>query len=370
MIKYLYANNYKSFVNFRIDFGKSNLLIGKNGAGKSNIFTLIASIRDIIIGNGNAVSSAFSLSTLTRWMKSNIQTFEIGLTNGGKDFVYRIEIEHDMETAKCKIASEKLTCDGIVLYQMLNGTAEVYDDDSNQSRVLVDSSSSGIAFVPDYRHSVLAEFKKQISSIILCTPDPRSMSDIVQNDVFIPQVNFSNIASTYAGVVLLEPDIFNELISTFREASKGFVKARIQVDVFTNLKRLMLNYKYKDVESSYYFSELSDGEKMLFALYMLLFGYMKRGMTVLLDEPDNFVSLREIQPWCMNVEKNLGEGCQSIIISHHPEIIDYMAETDGIWMTRLDSGESRIVSKPDIGINTDLLTYSQMISRGLLDEME
>ena len=45
MIEYLYANNYKSFVNFRIEFDKSNLLIGKNGTGKSNVLFLIASMK-------------------------------------------------------------------------------------------------------------------------------------------------------------------------------------------------------------------------------------------------------------------------------------------------------------------------------------
>ena len=93
-------------------------------------------------------------------------------------------------------------------------------------------------------------------------------------------------------------------------------------------------------------------------------------MSVLLDEPDNFLSLREIQPWCINVERILDKGGQCIMISHHPEIIDYMAETDGIWLTRLASGESKIIEKPNVGINEDLLTYSEMISRGLLDEIE
>ena len=89
-----------------------------------------------------------------------------------------------------------------------------------------------------------------------------------------------------------------------------------------------------------------------------------------MDEPDNYLSLREMQPWCINVERELSEDGQCIMISHHPEIIDYMAETDGIWMTRIASGESRIIDKPNIGVNEDLLTYSEMIARGLLDETE
>ncbi len=90
MIKYLYANNYKSFVNFRIDFQQSNLLIGKNGAGKSNVILLIASLRSIICGGEQSLQVLFPKKTLTRWMKSNIQTFEMGIECDKGLFVYKI----------------------------------------------------------------------------------------------------------------------------------------------------------------------------------------------------------------------------------------------------------------------------------------
>lgn len=91
---------------------------------------------------------------------------------------------------------------------------------------------------------------------------------------------------------------------------------------------------------------------------------------MLLDEPDNYISSREIQPWCMAAEEILNEQGQCVLISHHPEVIDYLAETKGLWMTRNKSGESRITDPPRIEDNGELLTYSQMIARGLLDEIE
>ncbi|WP_155244442.1 AAA family ATPase [Butyrivibrio fibrisolvens] len=44
MIDYVYANNYKSFVNFRMDFNNLNLILGKNSSGKSNVVDLIFSL--------------------------------------------------------------------------------------------------------------------------------------------------------------------------------------------------------------------------------------------------------------------------------------------------------------------------------------
>lgn len=369
MIEYLYANNYKSFVNFRIEFDKSNLLIGKNGTGKSNVLFLIASIRDVINGSIQSLSESFPPSTTTRWMKSNIQSFELGIADGDSRFAYQLEIEQDPVQAKTVIRSEKITCDGQILFLRMDGSAQIHDDDNNVNNALVDPAASGVAFVPAQTiYSRLIKFKVQISNIILCTPNPKVMKDTVQNDIYIPDVSFSNIASTFAGIVLTNPDIYGELVETYKEASPEFCKASISVDLF--FKRLKLDYKYNDVDCPYFFNELSDGERMLFALYILLYGFIKQGKTILLDEPDNYLSLREIQPWCVDVERELSENGQCIMISHHPEIIDYMAETDGIWMTRIASGESKIIDKPSIGVNEDLLTYSEMIARGLLDEAE
>ena len=48
MIDYLYINNYKSFVNFKIKFDEKSLLIGVNGAGKTSILIVAASLKTFI----------------------------------------------------------------------------------------------------------------------------------------------------------------------------------------------------------------------------------------------------------------------------------------------------------------------------------
>ena len=365
MIKYLYANNYKSFVNFKIEFDSISLLIGRNGGGKSNIFSLIASLRDLINGDKLALSVDFNDLSLTRWMKSRIQTFELGVRGKEHEFKYCVEIEHP-EHALIKVISEEVYFGDKILFQKKQDRTMVYSDSFIGAEVLSDQYSSGVAFVPqDSEHSLLNEFRSLIKSIIICTPNPKNMRDIVENDVYGPQPDFSNIASAYAGLMQLAPDTYVELSEKFRSIHPGFDKARITVEQFA--KYLTFDYRFNDVLTSFHFNELSDGEKMLFALYMLLLGYIKNDITVLLDEPDNYVSLREIQPWCMELEDIVEEKGQCLLISHHPEIVDYLADTRGIWIGRLNSGETTIYN-PGIRENPDLLTYSQMISRGLLDE--
>ena len=54
---------------------------------------------------------------------------------------------------------------------------------------------------------------------------------------------------------------------------------------------------------NYSISELSDGQRYLITLCMILHFLISRGDTVFLDEPDNFISLREIQPWLLAAQR-------------------------------------------------------------------
>ncbi len=57
------------------------------------------------------------------------------------------------------------------------------------------------------------------------------------------------------------------------------------------------------------------------------------------SEPGNFVTLREIQPWLHELQDTVHEcNRQAIIISHHPEIVDDMARSNGKWFSRKDNG--------------------------------
>ncbi|WP_026664629.1 AAA family ATPase [Butyrivibrio sp. FC2001] len=370
MIDYLNANNYKSFVNFKIEFKQVNLILGKNGSGKSNIFSLTFSLLELIRGNKEAMRLFFSPLTLTRWTNSKIQTFELGLSDTSHKFTYVVEIEQDIYKNQSTIISEKVTCDGKTLYQLSKGSAVLFDDDFTGTSVLTDSSVSGVSYAPfDNNHTLIFGFKSVVNSIIFCSPDPKAMVDTVINEELGAKVNFSNIASVYAYAVQSDPEVYSELMDTLKEIYPDLRKYRINVNQFG--RRLEAEYQHKDVLCSYSFSELSDGERMTFSLYLLLYGFIKKGYTVLLDEPDNYLSLREIQPWCTEIESEISENGQCLMISHNPEVIDYFAVANGIWLSRLSSGESTIVDDPlKNKDNKDLFTYSELIVRGMLDEVE
>jgi ATPase subunit of ABC transporter with duplicated ATPase domains len=113
----------------------------------------------------------------------------------------------------------------------------------------------------------------------------------------------------------------------------------------------------------YDFARLSDGQRVLIALYSLLFGLKDEGVSLFLDEPDNFVALREVQPWLMALTDLAGEGIeQAVLISHHPEIINYLAASSGRWFERESNVPARVRDKPKAV--AEGLTMAEAVARG------
>jgi len=115
--------------------------------------------------------------------------------------------------------------------------------------------------------------------------------------------------------------------------------------------------------SEFYFNELSDGQRCLICLYTIPHFVLAKGGTVVLDEPDNFVSLREIQPWLMAVTDAVEEGRgQILLISHHPEFINQWASGSGVQFVRDGIGPVRV--EEFRGDPESCLTPSELAARG------
>ena len=56
--------------------------------------------------------------------------------------------------------------------------------------------------------------------------------------------------------------------------------------------------------------------------------------SVLIDEPDNFVGLSELQPWVLSMRELLDDEHQLVLISHHPEILSNSGESNGRYLWR------------------------------------
>ena len=80
--------------------------------------------------------------------------------------------------------------------------------------------------------------------------------------------------------------------------------------------------------------------------------------TLFLDEPDNYITLPELQPWLAELEDGCGDMLpQAILISHHPEAIDFLSDK-AVWLGREPESHTRILDVK----NDTMLKTSQLCS--------
>ena len=366
MINYLKIDNYCSLVNFKIDFSSINLLLGNNGTGKSNIFSLISVLRSFIQGKLD-VTEAFDFKTLTRWQSVPVQTFEFSLSYKNFVYVYQLEIEFDIKEKNNRIKKEVVLCNDNYIFKAENGKAILYNDSYKEGpEVLVNWMSSGISSVYERSDNTkLFDFKQAVDKIVVCHPLP---FDFDYSLSFAEQQNLDysagNIANVYMYIVQRNPEKMMELWQVLKEINPSFVRTYLNGD---NGKTLYFEYDYNGVKNSYSITEISDGERMLFILYFLIIMYFDEEYSLFLDEPDNYISLQEVGQFIQFVQDRAVGKRQCIFISHHPNVIDFFAPSNGIWLERRSYGATTIANPP----TTDCgLTYSEIISQGGLNEAE
>jgi ATPase subunit of ABC transporter with duplicated ATPase domains len=188
------------------------------------------------------------------------------------------------------------------------------------------------------------------------------MEEAADNEKSEANFELNNLAGWYRYLVQTYPDENVKFLESLRRSLDGFqtLKFSSEEDGVRKLRAEFISPTKKRV--SYSISELSEGQRYLIALYMILHFLMMRGDTVFVDEPDNFIALREIQPWLLAAEEAIEEhNGQLILISHHPETLNQWAKAYGLRFFREENGHVRTEKFRSDDSN---LQPSEMIGRG------
>ena len=256
--------------------------------------------------------------------------------------------------------------------QFENGDVHLYRDDHSEGSVYsFDWSLSAIASIferPD--NTRLTWFKKRLSRFVIAQAIPLLMSQDSAREEAHPSFHMENFVSWYRHISQDQGMSFR-LTDKLREILSGFDHFKFE-PVGEKHRLLKVHFRHKDEKTStgYNFDELSDGQRMLIALYSLLYAARAdKGCpyTLCLDEPENFLALSEIQPWLTTVYDICAEGeAQALLISHHPELINYLlASPVGYWFERQSNRPTR--AKPITIDDREGLPASELVARGWLN---
>lgn len=375
MLKRIYIDNYKSLVNFEVQLNEINLFLGINGSGKSAVFEVLSLLQNFVCDRVS-VENRFSFECKTRWQNSPYQSFELEVENDEGCYKYQLSIEHYKEGRNAKVKHERLFFENKPLLKLEEGEVHLYPDDFSEGPVYpADESLSAVGAVPDRPDNTrLTWFKKRLRNFIIVQVIPPIMSKGSPREIPYPSCYLENFISWYRHLSQDQGMAFR-LISELKEVLPGFDAFRFESAGGEHrlLKVYFQNEQDQGVASTgYQFNELSDGQRMIIGLYTLLHAARSDhncGYSLCLDEPENFLALPEIQPWLIELYDRCSEGeMQSLLISHHPEFINYLlASPIGYWFERESNRPTRIrpITAPK---NEGGVPLSEIIARGWLNE--
>ncbi len=370
MIESIYIDNCGCFSEFEYKPSSLDLLLGDNGSGKSSLFNVLESLRELVV-SGRSCELIFPASSRNAWADNSNQVFGIWIRSEEGLYKYTLNVVHSEKRTHSRINSEELRFNGKDLFSYKNGRARLFlENGSKGDSYVYDGGRSAISTVPeqgDYRR--LTWFRNRLASVYVFSPDPTKMYAVGHSEEDRPDRFLGNYTSWLRHLLQQTPALSSEILSDLREAIDGLASFSITKEG-ANSRELRAIFEFREEEThslkrevDISFDQLSDGQRKLFALYTILHSLSRGGGTLCIDEPGNYLSLREIQPWLIELQDKIKESnCQCLLISHHPEMMDYLAADHGVQFYRDGSGAARV--KPFAPEADELLKPSEIVSRG------
>jgi len=369
MIKQLYIDNFRCLVNFKLDLNANQLWLGDNGTGKSSVVDVLCKVQNVL--DGNNISDVFSVDDLTLWQSQNTQTIGIKTIINNDRYEYELVVDCDRSQRVCRIQKEQLKWNDQTFFLFDGHEAHLYRINRYNNRV-----EEGTCFNADWSRSVipniaerddnrpLVHFKQSVSKWLLVHPIPALVESLATGETRRLLPYGENFAQWYRHASQEDSRIGYEAWDALKDVLPGFESLSLKES--GDSRKLTATFRLGHRDCNVSFADLSDGQRQLIMLYVILYSLKHSHSVLLIDEPDNFVSLREIQPWLEELQEVCQErtGRQAIIISHHPEVINKMVNGTETLFRRADAGQTLTRDYPV----TDGLTAAETMARGWDDE--
>lgn len=338
MLKRIYIHNYRTFVNFEWRPPAVCVLVGPNGAGKSALLEVLCLLQDLVV-EGKRLDEVGFPSTLTTWRAEAAQTIEIDVSLDGDEFRYRLTLHKESSVQ----ISEELIANGRLLYKVGAEGIQIFSDRTEpaSSPVLTIPAAFQTSFLSafeTFNFPKLRRFQEYLGSFCHLKPDPLRLGDVATGEDARLARDLTNFASWYRARVQEDPDAVVTLRQDLERVLAGFQQLRLQ-PMPGGIKDLLVRFSFGSNTHDLQWRQLSEGQRLLIALYgAYRLSFPKAGL-ITLDEIENFVAPAEIQPWLREVvDLVAANDRQLIVVSHHSESINYLA-ADSIWHMWREHGD-------------------------------
>lgn len=358
MLKRLYVHNYRCLVNFEFQPAQLQLVLGLNGSGKSAAFQALDALRRAA-ALGEPLP--FNPWTRTRWLSEAQQRFEIDVERADGTFRYGLTVSEAGTPARPRVESETLSFCDQPLFSFDGTQMRLFHPGRNVPLVNIasDGQRSGI-FTLSASSAHLRWFQSWLTGILYVRINPWAMQPRSESESRRPEADFSNLADWYRHLTQENPMAVAQTLATIRNALPTFLDLAAS-DVGGNMRYLIARFAEPGGRQFVLgLDELSEGQRAVIALYLATCNLGEGGVLVI-DEPENFIALAEIQPWLFELRDSIESvRGQALIASHHPELMNQLA-SDAWIFSRDDGGPTRLSRFPQTARGVE---PAEVVARG------
>ncbi|MFO0600545.1 MAG: AAA family ATPase [Myxococcaceae bacterium] len=357
MLRRFYVDNFRCLVNFEFRPARVNLIVGKNGSGKSTLFDAIKVIAGLL--DGASVQTTLLAESLPWWDIRREQRFELDLEDAGVEFSYKVVVRHQPNRGAA-IVEERFAVGGIEEITFEKGELRL----PSVPKGIPYQGGQSVLGVGLSRTPTVVQFLQCVGRILLFRLDPWSFDIQATSENRMLNVNGSNLVAFLRHWSQADPEAFLDWKKRVAADLPQFNDVQLR-EVVAGARMLVGVKRFNNTETSLNLASFSEGERVRLALDAIA-GVATPAHVVALDEPDNFLAPTEIQPILRRLTLETprsGQPAQTIIVTHHPESIDYLAshvtwlfekDTDGLARIREKKFDRNLGERPTDSLLADL----------------
>jgi predicted ATPase len=346
MLKKLYVNNFRSFQNFELDVTelKSALLIGKNGSGKTNVFAAMEIFQQIAQGVSK-INQLISEKDFAFGDTAKPMRLEISVAIAVKTFIYTIDIELPEGFREPRIKYEKLQQDSQVVFERKREHTQLINFGQKEAGMEAQRSQS---FILDWHHfglplilvrnekDPIAQFRNWLKNLLILAPLPSRFAAVSKGERLFLDKQGEYILDWLRNILGENPSLYGKVEDFLKYRFPDFSALKFNA-IGGQEKELRVLFAANQNSLDLNFSQLSEGEK-IFILAAGLVASMNTDTPFLClwDEPDNYISLLELQNFIVAQRKaaETKSSVQIIMTSHHGTVIHAFSEHNTFILSR------------------------------------
>ena len=363
MIKRVYIDNFHCFTNFEIKLenNPSALFMGKNGVGKSSLFSALLILQKIANGDNNLAQSIkkqdFGLLGINHPV-----TFEFDIEKNKKNFSYKLIIEYPDKFYQPRIKEENLTVDGKACFTRNQASISV-----GKAKFSLDWHIAALPIIQAAPNDNVTIFRDWLKNMLLIAPNPRLMTGITNQEAGISlKVSGSNFVSWLSHILGQYPHLYSYIDKYTKDFFSDF-SCFIFQDVGKDSRELELQFEKNNKTFTIAFDCLSDGEKLIFMSGAIFaFAQKESNSFCFWDEPNNYISASIMDNFIRKLLSGFEKkSSQFWVISHNIEVIAGFND-DNSWVFRRNDHTSATLPPKNIAELRKSKAFDGDLTMGIL----